>query len=526
MVQRITGLASGMDIDSIVSKMVQAKRAPIDKMVQQRQILQWQRETYRDMNTKFLDFRNNKMSNYRMATTYNMSKATVGGNTEAISAKTNGVVTGTNMTIEVKSLATAATNVSTEAMDLSKFDANGKLTEEAQFSINGYSVKAEVGDTMETIVSKISKSTNVSAFYDKATQQVSLVAKNTGRIDVLGADGKTILEKNTDVITFAGDFLANTLKLKGFLGADSGDPNKDSVNKATKAKVAEVSINGLETIRDSNTFTVDGVEITLLNKSNGAPTTITMSKDTDKLVDLVKSFVSDYNEMLATLNGILDEKRYRDYAPLTEEQKKDMKETQIEQWEKKAKSGLLYNDTILGGAVRSMRYAVMSKVDLGTGSKYTTLSTIGITTGKYTENGKLYLDEAKLRKAIEADPDAVKNLLSSKGTPKLDTNGNEVKDSSGNVVLQNVGIAEQMYKSFNTAQKDIMKKIGYTSTEDNNAKDQSIIGKQIYNLTKQILAGEDRLSDLETRYYKQFSAMESAVNKANSQSAALSRAFS
>lgn len=59
--------------------------------------------------------------------------------------------------------------------------------------------------------------------------------------------------------------------------------------------------------------------------------------------------------MIDMVNGKLTEKKYRDYTPLTEEQKKDMTEKQIELWEEKAKSGLLRGDTILSGATNQMR---------------------------------------------------------------------------------------------------------------------------------------------------------------------------
>ena len=52
MVTRITGLASGMDIDDIVSKLMQTERAPLDKLKQKKQTLEWQRDSYREVNTK------------------------------------------------------------------------------------------------------------------------------------------------------------------------------------------------------------------------------------------------------------------------------------------------------------------------------------------------------------------------------------------------------------------------------------------------------------------------------------------
>ena len=54
---RIAGLASGMDIDSIVKNLMAAERMPLDKLKQKKQILEWQRDDYRALNTKMLSFR-------------------------------------------------------------------------------------------------------------------------------------------------------------------------------------------------------------------------------------------------------------------------------------------------------------------------------------------------------------------------------------------------------------------------------------------------------------------------------------
>ena len=114
--------------------------------------------------------------------------------------------------------------------------------------------------------------------------------------------------------------------------------------------------------------------------------------------------------MLDKINTAIDETIYKDYQPLTDDQRDAMSETQITTWEKKAKSGLFHNDSILKELSYSMRNHMTSKVD--NGSTYTSMSSIGITTKSYTERGKLYINETKLRAAIQADPDGVKNLFS------------------------------------------------------------------------------------------------------------------
>lgn len=76
-----------------------------------------------------------------------------------------------------------------------------------------------------------------------------------------------------------------------------------------------------------------------------------------------------------------------------------MKESEITTWTEKAKSGLLKNDEILKSTIISMRTLITE--NLGK------LSDMGITTGKYTENGKLYIDESKLKNAINSNPQSI-----------------------------------------------------------------------------------------------------------------------
>src|SRR5690606_39000526 len=154
----------------------------------------------------------------------------------------------------------------------------------------------------------------------------------------------------------------------------------------------------------TNTFVKDGIIFNLYDTTIDSDiATIRITEDIDATVDKIKNFVDKYNELIDELNNKLTEKSYRDFPPLTDDQKSEMSEKDIELWEEKAKSGLLRNDSIIQGIVYSMRNALIDNV-AGVDIR---LSDIGITTGKWYEHGKLYLDEAKLRQAISEAPDKV-----------------------------------------------------------------------------------------------------------------------
>ena len=84
MSMRVSGFASGMDIDAIVLKMMQAKREPLNKLNQQKTKLEWQQEQYRDINIKLIDFRSNKLSNYGMTGSISAKQINVSGNSTAV----------------------------------------------------------------------------------------------------------------------------------------------------------------------------------------------------------------------------------------------------------------------------------------------------------------------------------------------------------------------------------------------------------------------------------------------------------
>jgi flagellar hook-associated protein 2 len=502
MTLRISGLASGIDIDSIVQKLMQANRTKVDKLNQQKQIVEWQREDYRNMNTKIYDYRNNKLSNYRLQGPYLAKKTEITGNTAAVSATALGSASTGSMTVQVGNLATAAANYSSGDIrsNASAFDPSRPLSTQTgnlagtytqtTFTINGTDVTFDPAqDSLNSIIDKINKQTNVTAYYDSVSGQVSFMAKQTGK-----TNGSTGTDAN---IQFSGDFLTNVLKV-----------STTSAN-ATAAVNATVTINGMQTERTSNTFEINGVQITLLQQGGGA-STINVTTDTDSIVNTIKSFISDYNDMLKSLQDKVSEPRYRDYPPLTDDQKKEMKDNEITLWEDKAKSGLLKNDEILSKAIENMRMDIMTPVETGS-TKYKTLTSIGIETGDYSENGKLYLtDETKLRAAIEEDPEAVMNLFAGVGT-----------DAANQA---DKGIAKKLYDHMQEAMDAITTKNGSPLT-DGAYSDESVIGKQLKTLREQIDQENTRLKDLEDRYYRQFTAMETAINNYNAQSAYLANAF-
>ncbi|OEC02886.1 hypothetical protein GY31_07545 [Lysinibacillus sphaericus] len=248
---------------------------------------------------------------------------------------------------------------------------------------------------------------------------------------------------------------------------------------------------------------------------NIPPVTMTSSTDVDDMMTKIKEFVTTYNGLVKDINDQTKEKRYRTYAPLTEEQRKEMSENEIKLWEEKAKSGLLRSDSVLRGGLSDIRGLVYEANPAVSNPNFNTLYKIGITSSKsYNDGGTLEIDELKLRKAIEEDPDAVTALFTNKGDvkEKVTVNGQEVTANTQGFLLK-------LRDSLKTFSNDIEKKAGLASSVDNSY----TIGKNLVDMEKRIDIWKTKLESIESRYWKQFSAMEKAINKANSQSGMFSQ---
>ncbi|MEK5427560.1 flagellar filament capping protein FliD [Cytobacillus sp. FSL R7-0680] len=356
-----------------------------------------------------------------------------------------------------------------------------------EFSMSTYNETGEVSqtftfdarDSLTTVIDKVNKSSlGVNMFYDQHSDKVTIARTSTGDFNQSG-DGKEI--------SFNGSpFLNNVLKL-------------DS-NNEKGGENAKFTLNGLETERTSNTFTVNGVSFTLkdtFDAVNGdSPVTISINNDTDQAVEKIKEFVEKYNELIDNIQGQLSEEKYRDYAPLTSEQREAMSEKDIELWEEKAKSGLLRSDQQLSSLLSNMRMNFYTPLE-GATSEYNQLSAIGITTTKnYLEGGKLEINEDKLKEALENDAEGVFNLFAADG----DTLGEQ-------------GISRRLRDTVTQSIDALTLKAGNGMKTNS----QFTIGKNLDDINNRITELESKLADKEQRYWSQFAAMETQMQKMNEQ---------
>lgn len=307
---------------------------------------------------------------------------------------------------------------------------------------------------------------------------------------------------DTDTISFtvsSSDTSANAVngrKMLNVLQLSSDKLTTDSNGIVASGQDAKVTIDGREYSSDSSKITVANVTYSLAAKGS---TVVTVNQDTDKLVENVKKFVEDYNKMLDELNDKYYEERYSDYGVLTQTQEKGMTKEQIEKWNEKAKSGLLNHNQTIGKIISEMREAIYTPVD-GVDGKYNTMMSIGITSS--TDRGHLTLDEEKLKKALAAEPDSVRQLFNSDGDYK-DKNGETQTDYRKQGVVGR--ISDSLYKNLKT-----MKSYAGTTTE---TADGSSLGDLIRELKTKMSNFKTMMNAFENQLYKKYDAMEMAIQR-------------
>ncbi len=500
-VMRVGGLASGIDIDSIVEDLMVAERIPLDKLEQDKQILEWQQEDYRSLNSSLFSFRT-EVFDMKLQSAFNVKTATssdedvievtAGANAAdgtysiVVNNLASGVIKGS--TVELADAQDAEGNNLTLFEQFEEFASRGFIeTDTISVTINGTELEFDLDeDTIFTVVAEINNSDlGITASYDNTYNRFFLTTTSTGSDAeiTISSDEANFISKNASSAILA-------------LNLDEG-----VTYNGQDASVSIGDVTNLES--SSNTITINGLN---LNLQDTGSSTVIVSRDIDTIVNSITGFVNSYNNIMETLYNKVHEERHLDYLPLTDAQKEEMSETEVELWEERARSGLLRNDMFLNNVINNMRTA-MSRVVNDTDGQYDTLSGIGISTRLWNDNGQLYINETTLREALSEDPEGVKELF---------TNTSETDDNKK-------GIASYLYDVVDAGIEYLSDKAGSESSFS--MVDNSYIGKRLSALDLEIEDWEKRLVEAEDKYWRQFTFMETMINQMNTQSAWLAQQF-
>lgn len=382
-----------------------------------------------------------------------------------------------------------------------------------KLGLGKYNTKEELNDALKNFTVNGAKIDNITA--DTTVDGLLTAINNNKDAGVtaiyLGSENKFVLSSNE--------------KGKGreiSLGADPKDTT-DAANLifggvSQDGTDGEMSIlyNGVQTTitSSSNTFSIDGLDIRATNTFNTGSATaeggvsFTASADTEKVTETVKKFIEAYNAMIDEVRTQATTKPDSNYKPLTDDQKNEMNETSIKNWEDKAKEGILYNSSALKDLDNATQ-GIFSSMMIN-GVSYDDLEKIGISfSDDYTAGGKIVFDEEKFKTAMDSDPEKVSDLFT--GThgivntidSTLSTYATRYASKNGNsygVLIEEAG----------------SEKLSLTLTNNSIYKELKDMQETITNLQSQLSTEQDR-------YISQFTQMERLINQMNSQSSYLSQ---
>lgn len=382
-----------------------------------------------------------------------------------------------------------------------------------KLGLGKYNTKEELNDALKNFTVNGAKIDNITA--DTTVDGLLTAINNNKDAGVtaiyLGSENKFVLSSNEK-----GEGRKITL------GADPND-TADAANLifggvSQDGTDGEMSIlyNGVQTTitSSSNTFSIDGLDIRATNTFNTGSATaeggvrFTASADTEKVTETVKKFIEAYNAMIDEVRTQATTKPDSNYKPLTDDQKNEMNETSIKNWEDKAKEGILYNSSALKDLDNATQ-GIFSSMMIN-GVSYDDLEKIGISfSDDYTAGGKIVFDEEKFKTAMDSDPEKVSDLFT--GThgivntidSTLSTYATRYASKNGNsygVLIEEAG----------------SEKLSLTLTNNSIYKELKDMQETITNLQSQLSTEQDR-------YISQFTQMERLINQMNSQSSYLSQ---
>lgn len=646
---RMTGLASGLDTESLVKQLSDAYQTKVDNAKKKQTKAEWKKEAWASLNTKLMDFYKGALNTFKSAGTY--SSKLVNGTLNGVKVTANSKAVSGNHKIQVKSTAnaqmwtghkinkgtytassyTAITDTSKKISELydkngysiqnalngssftvqnaedgNKVDVNINIDEnttvddllrDINTQLNGTGLKASMTQgrltfTNETATETTNPATGTATYsggrslmitaanetsakalgltydasgkgmtvkskseisgnevntvsgsafaYDKQVTADSKVTGSSKLVDLGIAQGTSIKVNGTEIVvdrTTTLDSLAFAMAKTGINASydtnqgrfylsskNTGVENAFTVEaddatlaalglnltdgEAGKIDASDASLvyNGVEYTQATNSFNING--LTMDVSSVGGEQTFSVDTDVDGIYDKVKSFVKEYNTLITEMNKLYDASSSRGYEPLTSDEKDAMTDEDIKNWENKIKGSLLRRDSTISTLLTSMRTTLNKSVEVtnsdGTTSRYA-LSSFGIVTSDYTEKGQLHIQgnaddsdfaslDDKLKAAISDNPEALMKTLTTLG--------------------------DEIYKNFQSSMKRVVGvRSSLTFYNDLEMDD------DIKSYKEDVTSLQKKLQDEQDKYYKQFSSMETALTKLQSQQTYISQLF-
>jgi len=506
MAMRVSGLYSGMDTESIIADLVAVRQGKVDDLKKAQTKHEWKQEAWKNLNSKIYKLFSGTLNDLTYQSSF-AKKTTTVSNPSAATVITKSDAMNSVQSLKITSLASAGYMTGGELADGTTAETTMKdLLGDAAFANNeSATIKVTIGATAEnptgdvkeinlTADSKVSdviaklRESGLNANFDTATNRIFIGASATG-------------EENDFQISADAGISTDALNALG-LSAEKGAVKE-------KGSSAEIELNGATFKSSSNTFEINGLTITCNAKTGDSPITLTTQEDTSGVYDMIKDFIKEYSELINEMDKLYNADRAKGYEPLTDEEKDAMSESEVEKWETKIKDSLLKGDSTLSTVSAAMKQIMSSGFEIGGKTMY--LSDFGIETLGYFEAE----DNQRNAYYINGDKDNENSSIKNKT--------NDLMAAISKDPTQVRDFFNQLAKSLKTKLDDLMGGTDYCSTysvyEDKKMK------TEYDEYTKKIAEAEEKLADYEDKWYKKFSAMETAMAKMQSNMNAVSGLF-
>jgi flagellar hook-associated protein 2 len=455
----LDGLASGLPTNSIIEQLMAIEQQPLYVLNQKKEDLEVEKDAWRDINTRLSNLEE-KLTDLKLSATFNSNKttstdegvATATASSDAIASSYEITVTTLARVHRVASDNAATITGISGADSTTDLNLNGDTGGSFDLTINGITFTINIGkdDTLEDIVLTI----NDTAIDAEGNQIIKAsVVDNTLIIE--GANTGAINQLNftdTDGI----------LQELGVINADSSIKHQ-----LQTAGDAQFDINGLTVTRSTNEDIDDVVKGLSFTLKESGSTTIEVSRDVNKAVSAVQSFVNQYNSVMS----FIDTNLYYDW----------------EGEEEGSESGTLVGNGTLMRLQRNIRNALTDRVTVD--GEYNQLAMVGI---EVDRDGVMSLDTDKFKEALEKAPEEVTALFQADSADGDSFDGVATRlDSYLNFLLKaNTGVIPETLDTYD---------------------------QRIEDIDTQVESFEERLAGIRERYVRQFTAMEEAISRMQAQ---------
>lgn len=338
---------------------------------------------------------------------------------------------------------------------------------------------------------------------EKETNDAVIADEDNGYWDIKDYTGKTeddlaaIADKYAKQVTNARDMVEKLANGSKDIPISVGASRVD-------AQDAKITLNNADFTSSSNVFNINGLTIKAMAKTaDGETLSINTDTDTQGIYDKIKDFLTDYNSIINELTSLYNADSAKGYEPLTDDEKESMSDKEVEKWETKIKDSILRNDSTVGGVMNAMTAAMMKSYTIN-GKSYS-LSSFGIHTQGYLNAAK----NEQYAYHIDGDED---DTITSGNTDKLMDMINNNPEDLEEFMKQ---LTSGLYSALDSKMKSTTMSSAYTIYNDKQ------MTKEYNNYTTEIKEWETKISDLEDRYYKQFSTMETQLAKMQSTTSSL-----